>query len=59
MHLQPVFEGCPTIGGPVAEALFRDGICLPSGSALTAPELDRVIASIRTTMVGLSGRKSG
>jgi pyridoxal phosphate-dependent aminotransferase EpsN len=36
MNLQPVFAGCEVVGGGVAEALFRDGLCLPSGTALAA-----------------------
>ena len=32
MHLQPVFHGCEVVGGGVTAALFRDGLCLPSGS---------------------------
>ncbi|MBK9091406.1 MAG: DegT/DnrJ/EryC1/StrS family aminotransferase [Anaerolineae bacterium] len=47
MHLQPVFHGCEVVGGSVAEALFRAGLCLPSGTALTAADLDRVAAVIR------------
>jgi hypothetical protein len=31
MHLQPVFASCEVVGGGVAEARFRDGLCLPSG----------------------------
>jgi len=27
MHLPPVFQGCEVVGGAVAEALFRDGLC--------------------------------
>jgi hypothetical protein len=30
MHLRPVFQGCAAVGG-VAEARFRDGLCLLSG----------------------------
>jgi hypothetical protein len=37
MHMQPVFEGCRTIGGPVSEDLFERGLCLPSGSQMTTP----------------------
>jgi dTDP-4-amino-4,6-dideoxygalactose transaminase len=48
MHLQPVFAGCRVLGGAVAEALFRTGICLPSGSSLTAADRDRVTAVIRS-----------
>lgn len=47
MHLQPVFQGFATVGGAVAEDLFRRGLCLPSGSNLTDADLDRVIDVIR------------
>ena len=49
LHLQPAFSGAQTLGGEVAAQLFRDGICLPSGSSLTAADQDRVIAAIATT----------
>ncbi len=49
MHLQPVFQGYEAVGGAVAEALFRDGLCLPSGTALTEAELARVAGVIRET----------
>jgi dTDP-4-amino-4,6-dideoxygalactose transaminase len=42
MHLQPVFSGCETVGGAVAEELFRDGLCLASGSNLRQADLERV-----------------
>lgn len=51
MHLQPVFANAPfyTIceTGSVSERLFDKGLCLPSGSALTHKELDRVVQVIR------------
>jgi dTDP-4-amino-4,6-dideoxygalactose transaminase len=47
MHLQPVFAGCEIGGGAVAEALFRDGLCLPSGTALREDDLERVVAMVR------------
>ncbi len=56
MRRQPVFQGCevtlprplPTKEGrSVAEALFRDGLCLPSGTALTEADLDRVVGVIQ------------
>ena len=49
LHLQPVFAGAEAFRGSVAEALFRDGICLPSGSSLTPADQERVIAAIRAT----------
>jgi len=42
MHLQPVFAGCDVVGGGVAADLFENGLCLPSGSALTETQIDRV-----------------
>jgi pyridoxal phosphate-dependent aminotransferase EpsN len=47
LHLQPVYAGCRAIGGAVAERLFRDGVCLPSGSSLTPADQARVIDAIR------------
>lgn len=49
MHLQPVFAGCRVFGGAVSEALFRDGLCLPSGSALTLAEQAEIVDRIRST----------
>lgn len=42
MHLQPVFENSPYYGGAVAEGLFENGLCLPSGSNLSAADRDRI-----------------
>lgn len=47
MHLQPVFASCEVLGGSVAEYLFENGICLPSGSNLTSDDLARVVSAIR------------
>ena len=49
MHLQPVFAGARMFGGSVSERLFRDGLCLPSGSSLSTDDQDRVISVIRQT----------
>lgn len=46
MHLQPVFSGTRCIGGKVAEALFEKGLCLPSGTALSEDDLNRIISAI-------------
>lgn len=48
MHLQPVFAPYESVGGEVAAALFRDGLCLPSGTDLTEAQLGRVTAVIRS-----------
>jgi dTDP-4-amino-4,6-dideoxygalactose transaminase len=47
MHMQPVFSGCEHVGGDVAEKLFANGLCLPSGSSLRQADLDRVIGAVR------------
>ena len=62
MHLQPVFRSadyadpedskpnntypCRVVGGELAEDLFNRGLCLPSGTAMTEEDLDRVIEAI-------------
>lgn len=43
MHLQPLLKSYETFGGNVAEHLFKQGLCLPSGSNLTDHDRDRVI----------------
>lgn len=47
MHLQPIFERYPYYGSNVAETLFDNGLCLPSGSNLTDTDRDRIAAVIR------------
>ena len=42
MHLQPIFEQYPYYGSNVAETLFENGLCLPSGSNLTDEERVRI-----------------
>ncbi|RZJ76863.1 MAG: pyridoxal phosphate-dependent aminotransferase [Flavobacterium sp.] len=48
MHMQPVFEGYPSYGGEVSERLFENGLCLPSGSNLTAGDRERIKESINS-----------
>jgi dTDP-4-amino-4,6-dideoxygalactose transaminase len=47
MHLQPVFQDCVMRGGGVSADLFHRGLCLPSGSALTDRDRERVVTAIR------------
>ncbi|HEX4492977.1 MAG TPA: aminotransferase class I/II-fold pyridoxal phosphate-dependent enzyme [Acidimicrobiia bacterium] len=49
MHRQPAFARARAIGGTVAERLFETGLCLPSGSGMTASQLEHVIHTIRAT----------
>jgi len=48
MHLQPIFRGCRVVGGEVAKALFENGLCLPSGTAMTDGDLDRVVTLLKS-----------
>ncbi|WP_210151343.1 DegT/DnrJ/EryC1/StrS family aminotransferase [Chryseobacterium scophthalmum] len=47
MHLQPVFADAPYYGTNVAEKLFDDGLCLPSGSNLTDEDRARIALKIK------------
>jgi dTDP-4-amino-4,6-dideoxygalactose transaminase len=49
MHLQPAFRAFRSRGGEVAEELFRTGLCLPSGAALSEAELESIVAILRST----------
>ncbi len=42
MHMQPVFAAAEIFGGSVCERIFERGLCLPSGTALTSSDLERV-----------------
>ena len=52
LHLQPVFSQCRVRGGAIAEEIFERGLCLPSGSNLTGPELSRIVEIVRGTFRG-------
>ena len=52
MHLQPVFREQPMCGGAISEALFETGLCLPSGSALSADEQRRIVDIIISVGAG-------
>ena len=45
------------MGGEVAEDLFERGLCLPSGTAMTNGDLDRVIETILNSRAKSSSRK--
>ncbi|HEX2302784.1 MAG TPA: aminotransferase class I/II-fold pyridoxal phosphate-dependent enzyme [Gaiella sp.] len=52
MHLQRIFASHRSFGGDVSARLFERGLCLPSGSALTEEQQDRVVATL------LAGRRT-
>ena len=48
MHLQPVYDGCQYFGKRNnAERIFDFGLCLPSGSNLTAEEWERITLALK------------
>lgn len=47
MHLQPVFKNYPYYGGNVSESLFKNGLCMPSGSNLTEKDRERIAATVK------------
>ena len=51
MHLQPVFTNCDYYGGTVAEDLFKEGLCLPSGSNLSDADRERIAESIQKVLL--------
>lgn len=46
LHLQPLYRGAESVGGEVAERIFEHGLCLPSGSALSPADQERIIAVV-------------
>jgi len=59
MHLQPLFAGTPFFAHApsedVAQRLFRTGVCLPSGSNMSAEQQDRVIEHLRRALMSVGG----
>ena len=52
LHLQPVFAENEVLGGEVCARIFADGLCLPTGSALSDHDLDRVVTVVRGLVRG-------
>ena len=43
MHRQPVFSSFPSYLNGVSDRLFKDGLCLPSGSNMSDEDLQRIM----------------
>jgi len=50
LHQQPVFAGAEVYQRGVADQLFAQGLCLPSGSGLTEEDRQRVIEILKTAL---------
>jgi len=46
MHLQPIFEDAPYYGNGVSDKLFKNGLCLPSGSNMSEEDMRRIFEVI-------------
>ncbi len=42
MHLQPIFKNSLYFGADIAENIFRNGLCLPSGSNMSENDMQRI-----------------
>lgn len=54
MHKQPPFRSCPRVGGKVCEALFAQGVCLPSGVGLSEHNLAYITQTLREFLEGFT-----
>jgi dTDP-4-amino-4,6-dideoxygalactose transaminase len=52
MHRQPLFADDEVRGGAVADDIFRRGLCIPSGSAMTDADVDRVVGGVLECRAG-------
>jgi dTDP-4-amino-4,6-dideoxygalactose transaminase len=50
MHLQPVFRHCSARVDGTSEQLFATGLCLPSGSAMSPADQDRVLTALHEAL---------
>lgn len=51
LHMQQVYRKARLVGGSVCEELYRTGLCLPSGSALTEEDRGRVMDAVEACAV--------
>lgn len=47
MHTQPVFKDAPSYTNGVSEALFKKGLCLPSGPWVSDEDIMEIVSSIK------------
>jgi len=59
LHLHAAYEKFELIDNGTSEALFEQGICLPSGTSLSEDDQKRVIQAIKKYLVGWRLFKNG
>ncbi len=47
MHRQPLYAGCRAVLNGVADELFANGLCLPSGTELRPEQIERIAGIVR------------
>lgn len=52
MHLQPVYKNNPAYVNGVSEALFKRGLCLPSGPMVTEDDVRFIVEMMKGAIVG-------
>ncbi|MCE7997291.1 MAG: aminotransferase class I/II-fold pyridoxal phosphate-dependent enzyme [Rhodobiaceae bacterium] len=52
MHQQPVFETARVVSNGTSDDLFTRGLCLPSGSAMSDQDVQRVIGVLSEALMG-------
>ena len=51
MHKQPVFASAPAYTNGVSEALFKCGLCLPSGPCVTDEDIHYIVEQIKLAII--------
>lgn len=51
MHCQPVYKDAPAYVNGVSEALFRTGLCLPSGPCVTDDDVRYIVDNIKAALL--------
>ena len=51
MHCQPVYKDAPAYVNGVSEALFRTGLCLPSGPCVTDDDVRCIVDNIKAALL--------
>jgi dTDP-4-amino-4,6-dideoxygalactose transaminase len=46
MHTQPVYEDAPSYVNGVSEAMFKIGLCLPSGPYVKDEDVNRIVKEV-------------
>ena len=51
MHKQPVYQQAPAYVNGVSEALFKRGLCLPSGPMVTDEDVQRIVKTVKEQII--------